>query len=45
VGQVGTEDVVGLLSRNIPGYTVTNTRNPAAGVPSMQRPLPFPQMY
>jgi LPS-assembly protein len=45
VGQVGTEDVVGLLSRNIPGYTVTNTRNPAAGVPSMQRPLPFQQVY
>jgi LPS-assembly protein len=45
VGQVGTEDVVGLLSRNIPGYTVTNTRNPAAGVPSLQRPLPFQQVY
>jgi LPS-assembly protein len=45
VGQVGTDDVVGLLSRNIPGYTVTNTRNPAAGVPSMQRPLPFQQVY
>jgi len=45
IGQVGTEDVVGLLSRNIPGYAVTNTRNPAAGVPSMQRPLPFQQVY
>jgi LPS-assembly protein len=45
IGQVGTEDVVGLLSRNIPGYTVTNPRNPAAGVPSMQRPLPFQQVY
>ena len=45
VGQVGTDDVVGLLQRNIPGYTVTNTRNPAAGVPSMRRPLPFEQVY
>ncbi len=45
VGQIGTEDVVGLLSRNIPGYTVTNTRNPATAVPSMQRPLPFQQVY
>jgi LPS-assembly protein len=45
VGQVGIDDVVNLLSRNIPGYTVTNTRNPAAGVPSMRRPLPFEQVY
>jgi hypothetical protein len=45
IGQVGTEDVVGLLSRNIPGYTVTNPRNPTAGPPSLQRPLPFPMAY
>ena len=45
VGQVGTEDVVGLLSRNIPGYTVTNPRNATAGPPSLQRPLPFQQVY
>jgi len=45
IGQVGTEDVVGLLQRNIPGYNVTNPRNPAAGPPSMQRPLPFPMAY
>lgn len=45
IGQIGTEDVVGLLQRNIPGYTVTNPRNPAAGPPSLQRPLPFQQVY
>jgi LPS-assembly protein len=45
VGQVGTDDVVGLLSRNIPGYTVTNPRDAAAVPPSRQRPLPFQQVY
>jgi LPS-assembly protein len=45
VGQVGTDDVVGLLSRNIPGYQVTNPRNPAAVPPSRTRPLPFQQVF
>jgi LPS-assembly protein len=45
VGQVGTDDVVGLLSRNIPGYTVTNPRDPALAPPSRRRPLPFEQVY
>ena len=45
VGQVGTDDVVGLLSRNIPGYSVTNPRDPALAPPSRRRPLPFEQVY
>ena len=43
--ELGTDDVVGLLSRNIPGYQVTNPRDPAAAPPSRQRPLPFEQVY
>jgi LPS-assembly protein len=45
VGQVGTDDVVGLLSRNIPGYAVTNPRDPAVVPPSRRRPLPFEQVF
>jgi LPS-assembly protein len=45
VGQVGTDDVVGLLSRNIPGYQVTNPSNPALVPPSRTRPLPFQQVF
>jgi LPS-assembly protein len=45
VGQIGTDDVVGLLSRNIAGYSVTNPRDPAVVPPSRQRPLPFQQVY
>ena len=45
VGQVGTNDVVGLLSRNIPGYAVTNPSDPALVPPSRHRPLPFQQVF
>jgi LPS-assembly protein len=45
VGQAGTDDVVGLLTRNIPGYQVTNPRNEAVVPPSRTRPLPFQQVY
>ena len=45
VGQIGTDDVVTLLSRNIPGYTVTNPRNVGVAPPSMRRPLPFEQVF
>jgi hypothetical protein len=36
---------VGLLSRNIAGYSVTNPRNPAVVPPSRTRPLPFEQVF
>jgi LPS-assembly protein len=45
VGQVGTDDASALLSRSVPGYTVTNPRDPAAGPPSLRRPLPFEQVF
>jgi LPS-assembly protein len=45
VGQIGTDDAVALLSRNVPGYTVTNPRDPAAAPPSLRRPLPFEQVF
>ena len=45
VGQVGTDDAVGLLSRNVPGYTVTNPKDPAVAPPSLRRRLPFEQVF
>ncbi len=45
VGQIGTDDVVGLLSRNIPGYRVTNPSDPSLAPPSVQRRLPFEQVF
>jgi LPS-assembly protein len=45
VGQIGTDDVVGLLSRNIPGYRVTNPSDPSLAPPTLQRRLPFEQVY
>lgn len=45
VGQIGTSDVVGLLSRNVPGYAVTNPRDAALAPPGTQRPLPFQPVF
>jgi LPS-assembly protein len=45
VGQVGTEDAVGLLSRSVPGYSVTNPRDRGLAPPSMRRELPFEQVF
>ncbi len=45
VGQVGTEDAVGLLSRSVPGYSVTNPGDPALAPPSLRRQLPFEQVF
>jgi LPS-assembly protein len=45
VGQVGTEDAVGLLSRSVPGYAVTNPKDPAVAPPSLRRRLPFEQVF
>jgi LPS-assembly protein len=45
VGQVGTSDVVQLLTRNVAGYSVTNSRDDALAPPSLQRRLPFEQVY
>ncbi len=45
VGQIGTEDVVTLLSRNVPGYSVTNPRDPTLAPPSLRPQLPFEQVF
>jgi LPS-assembly protein len=45
VGQVGTDDAVALLSRNVPGYAVINPRDAARVPPSMQTQFPFEQVY
>jgi LPS-assembly protein len=45
IGQVGTEDAVGLLSRSVPGYSVTNPRDPALAPPSLRPQLPFEQVF
>ena len=45
VGQIGTSDVVQLLTRNVAGYSVTNPVDDALRPPSLQRKLPFEQVY
>jgi LPS-assembly protein len=45
IGQIGTDEVVGLLSRNIPGYRVTNPSDPSLAPPTLQRRLPFEQVF
>jgi LPS-assembly protein len=44
-GELGTDEVLTLLRRNVPGYSVTNPSDPTFAPPSLQRPLPFPQVY
>jgi len=45
VGQIGTDEVITLLKRNVPGYSITNPRDPAFAPPSVRKPLPFEQIY
>ena len=45
VGQIGTDDAVTMLSRSVPGYSVTNPRNESLAPPSLQRRLPFEQVF
>ena len=45
VGGLGSDDIVTLLQRNIPGYMVTNPVDGAFAPPSMRRMLPFEQVF
>ena len=45
VGQIGTDDAVALLSRNVPGYSVTNPKDAALLPPSLRTRLPFEQVF
>jgi LPS-assembly protein len=41
LGQIGSDDTVTFLKRNVPGYSVTNPGNPALVPPSARPRLPF----
>ena len=45
VGQLGTNDVVQLLSRSVSGYSVTNPSDSALMPPNQRRNLPFEQKF
>jgi LPS-assembly protein len=45
VGQIGTDEVVTLLRRNVPGYSVTNPRDQALAPRAARPRLPFEQVY
>jgi LPS-assembly protein len=45
VGQIGTDEVISLLKRNVSGYSITNPRDPTLAPPSARKPLPFEQIY
>jgi LPS-assembly protein len=44
-GSVGSDEIVTLLRRRVPGYAVTNPAQGALVPPSLQRPLPFEQVF
>ena len=45
VGQIGTDEAVELLKRNVPGYSVTNPADPRLAPPGVRPSLPFEQVY
>lgn len=45
LGEIGTDETVTLLKRSVPGYRVTNPRDPALAPPDLQRRLPFQLLY
>lgn len=45
VGGLGSDDIVTLLKRNVPGYAVINPSEPRLTPPSMRPPLPFQQVF
>ncbi|HEX2649724.1 MAG TPA: LPS-assembly protein LptD [Burkholderiales bacterium] len=45
VGSIGSDDIITLLRRSVPGYAITNPTDPHLIPPSVQRPLPFPQAF
>ena len=45
VGSLGSDEIVTLLRRSVPGYAITNPTDPHLIPPSVQRPLPFPQAF
>lgn len=45
VGQIGTDEAVELLKRNVPGYSVTNPADARLTPPSARPRLPFEQVF
>ena len=45
LGQIGSDDTVDFLKRNIPGYAPTNPNDPTLVPPSLRRRLPFEQVF
>jgi LPS-assembly protein len=45
VGQLGTDEVVSQLKRNVPGYSTTNPRDPTLAPSGARQQLPFEQVY
>jgi LPS-assembly protein len=45
LGQIGSDDTLTLLKRNVPGYAQTNPADRSLVPPSLQRRLPFEQVF
>ena len=45
LGQLGTDETVELLKRNVPGYSVTNPSDPTLAPQGSRPRLPFEQVY
>ncbi|MGQ0652363.1 MAG: LPS-assembly protein LptD [Betaproteobacteria bacterium] len=45
VGQLGTDEAVELLKRNVPGYAITNPHDTSLAPPGARPRLPFPQVF
>jgi len=45
IGAFGTDEVVGILKRNVPGYSVTNPADSQFAPPGARPRLPFEQAY
>jgi len=45
LGSLGSDEILTMLRRSVPGYAVTNPSDPRMVPPSLQRPLPFQQTF
>jgi len=45
VGSLGSDEILTMLKRSVPGYAVTNPTQGNLVPPSLQRPLPFEQIF
>jgi LPS-assembly protein len=45
MGSLGSDEILTMLRRSVPGYAVTNPADPQLVPPSVRRPLPFQQTF